>query len=141
MFSQCVQIMLNYAGSDQRLEDLFSNTSILSKGKNVLRGLQGVENVYTQHTVHLAQTLDAMLKGKLKDPLYAFVDGAPSKDRPQEIIVFMIGGCTYSESRTVALFNQQNPGVRVILGGTTIHNSASYLHECVESSRRWTFRT
>lgn len=50
----------------------------------------------------------------------------------------MIGGATYEEARTVTLFNQDpgsvmegagiNPGtVRVILGGTCIHNSSSYV--------------
>lgn len=49
--------------------------------------------------------------------------------RPQDIIVFMIGGTTYEESLTVHNLNKQNPGIKIILGGTTIHNSASFLEE------------
>ena len=56
--------------------------------------------------------------------------------RPQDVIIFMIGGITYEEARTVALFNQDpvaasnggitNPaGTRILLGGTCVHNSSS----------------
>ena len=56
--------------------------------------------------------------------------------RPQDVIIFMIGGTTYEEARTVALFNQDpvaasnggitNPaGIRILLGGTCVHNSSS----------------
>lgn len=48
----------------------------------------------------------------------------------------MIGGTTYEEARTVAIFNQdpaassggiQNTaGTRLLLGGTCVHNSSSY---------------
>jgi len=55
--------------------------------------------------------------------------------RPQDIIVFMLGGTTYEESRAVALLNQRlaneregGPGgTRILLGGSTVHNSASYV--------------
>ena len=41
----------------------------------------------------------------------------------------MVGGVTYEESRYVSEMNTANPGVRVLLGGTTIHSSASCLEE------------
>lgn len=37
---------------------------------------QGVENVYTQHTPHLSQTLENLFKGRLKDTTHPFLDGA-----------------------------------------------------------------
>jgi hypothetical protein len=37
--------------------------------------LQGVENVYTQHAPHLSQTLEHLLRGRLKDTSYPFVEG------------------------------------------------------------------
>ena len=43
--------------------------------------------------------------------------------RPQDVIVFIIGGATYAEAQAVASFNQSTQGVRIILGGTTVHNS------------------
>lgn len=40
----------------------------------------------------------------------------------------MLGGTTYEESRTVALLNQQLAGqTRIIIGGSYVHNSKSFL--------------
>jgi hypothetical protein len=36
----------------------------------------------------------------------------------------MVGGATYAEALEITKLNQQNPSVRIVLGGTTIHNSA-----------------
>lgn len=43
--------------------------------------------------------------------------------RPQDIIVFVIGGATYEEALTVYNLNRSTPGVRIVLGGTTVHNT------------------
>jgi hypothetical protein len=88
---QLVYVFLNIAGSDQRQDDLFSTESLLAKGRSALKGLkvfktqhciarhtndaQGVENVYTQHTPHLSQTLENLFKGRLKDTTHPFLDG------------------------------------------------------------------
>ena len=37
--------------------------------------------------------------------------------------MFVIGGATYEEALTVYNLNRTMPGVRVVLGGTTIHNT------------------
>ena len=57
--------------------------------------------------------------------------------RPQDVIIFMIGGTTYEEARTVALLNQEpntasnssvpTSGARLLLGGTCVHNSSTYV--------------
>lgn len=97
-----VNIMLGFAGAEQRQDDLFSNENFFSRGKSALKGLkvrlslippscglspsrseliimiaieQGVENVYTQHKPHLAETLDLLLRGRLKESSYPFIDG------------------------------------------------------------------
>ena len=36
--------------------------------------------------------------------------------------MFVIGGTTYEEALTVHNLNKNNPGVRIVLGGTTVHN-------------------
>lgn len=46
----------------------------------------------------------------------------------------MIGGTTYEESLTVHNLNKQNPGIKIILGGTTIHNSTSFLEEIQQAT-------
>jgi hypothetical protein len=42
--------------------------------------------------------------------------------RPQDVIVFIIGGTTFEEALTVHQLNKSSPGVRVVLGGTAVHN-------------------
>ncbi|KAG6332811.1 hypothetical protein ID866_6275 [Astraeus odoratus] len=118
--ARLVYVCLNIAGADQRQDDLFSTESLLAKGKSALKGLKGVENVYTQHTPHLSQTLENLLKGRLRETSYPFLD---------DVIIFMVGGATYEEARTVALLNQDagNTGTQILLGGTCVHNSSSYL--------------
>ncbi|KAI0632402.1 Sec1-like protein [Trametes polyzona] len=136
--AKLVYVLLNIAGSDQRQEDLFSAESLLAKGRSALKGLKGVENVYMQHTPHLSQTLENLCKGRLRDTTHPFLDGAGPNaglQRPGDVIVFMIGGTTYAEARVVALLNQESAsggpsaaaGTRLLLGGTCIHNSSSFL--------------
>jgi vacuolar protein sorting-associated protein 45 len=43
--------------------------------------------------------------------------------RPQDVIVFIVGGVTYEEALVVHTLNRTTPGVRIVLGGTTVHNS------------------
>lgn len=134
--ARLVYVMLNFAGADVRQDDLFMNENFFSRGKSAIKGLKGVENVYTQHTPHLSQTLDLLLKGRLKESSYPFLEGdeAARSQRPQDIIVFMLGGTTYEEARAVALLNQRMAGeaggpggTRILLGGSTVHNSKSFL--------------
>ena len=39
-FNQLIGSMIEFAGSDQRQDDLFSNESLLSMGRNVFKGLK-----------------------------------------------------------------------------------------------------
>lgn len=48
---------------------------------------------------------------------------APPVYRPQEVVIFIIGGTTYEESRSVAQLNASNSGIRFIIGGTAVLNS------------------
>ena len=43
--------------------------------------------------------------------------------RPQEVILFIVNGATYEEAKEVAKYNAMHPHVRILLGGTTVHNS------------------
>jgi len=131
---------MNIAGSDQRQDDLFSTDSLLAMGRSALKGLQGIENVYMQHAPHLSQTLENLFKGKLREASCPFLDGAginAGLQRPQDVIIFIIGGATFEEARTVALLNEAllgtsgatgststHAGLRLLLGGTCIHNSS-----------------
>jgi len=146
-----VYALLNITGTEQRQEELFAVENLISKGRSVLKGIKGVENVYTQHSPKLAQTLEQTLKGRLKDTSYPFLELTKpgpnqSLQRPQDIIVFMIGGTTYEEARAVTLLNRDlsspaaggsgigGAGARILLGGTCVHNSSSFLEMLAASS-------
>ncbi|KAI0695976.1 Sec1-like protein [Cytidiella melzeri] len=145
--ARLVYVILNIAGSDQRQEELFSAETLLAKGRSALKGLKGVENVYMQHTPHLSQTLENVLKGRLRDATFPFLEGAGPNaglQRPQDVIVFMVGGTTYEEARTVSLLNQESsangsytPGTRILLGGTYVHNSSSFVEMIRLASLNW----
>ena len=81
-FMQMIDDMVHFAGVDKRQGDLFSNESFLSIGRNVFRGLKGVENVLTQHVPQLGAILENLLKGKLKEAAYPYLEPAIAlKDR------------------------------------------------------------
>ncbi|KAK6257667.1 hypothetical protein QUC31_001126 [Theobroma cacao] len=118
-----VQFLLKQAGVDKRTSDLYGNRDLLNIARNMARGLKGVENVYTQHQPLLFQTMESITKGRLRDVDYPYVGNHFQQGRPQEVVVFIVGGTTYEESRSVALQNASNSGIRFILGGSAVLNS------------------
>uniref|UniRef100_A0A2K5SDR0 Vacuolar protein sorting 45 homolog n=1 Tax=Cebus imitator TaxID=2715852 RepID=A0A2K5SDR0_CEBIM len=132
-YRKLVSAVVEYGGKRVRGSDLFSPKDAVAITKQFLKGLKGVENVYTQHQPFLHETLDHLIKGKLKENLYPYLGPSTLRDRPQDIIVFVIGGATYEEALTVYNLNRTTPGVRIVLGGTTVHNTKSFLEEVLAS--------
>lgn len=118
--------------------DLFESSSIFSGARDRFKGLKGVENVYTQHSPRLEATLQNLIKARLKEQQYPFVEGGgTTRDKPQDIIVFMIGGATYEEAKMIAQVNASFPGVRVVLGATAMHNTTTFLEEVDDAVKSW----
>jgi len=130
-----VRTLLKQAGFDKRTGDLFGNRDLFNKARNMARGLKGVENVYTQHQPLLAQTIESIVRGRLRDIDYPFVGNHFQQGRPQDVVIFMVGGTTYEEARTVHMINATQTGTRVILGGTIVQNSTSFLNDLEEMQR------
>lgn len=129
-----VNVILRYGGSKARASGLYGDANIMSKmTKSFMTSVQGVSNVYSQHVPVVMDTIQSVMKGKLKQDNYPFAikpkSPAPDTVVPEEIIIFMVGGTTYEEATKVSEFNEQNPNVRVILGGSTVQNSTSFLEE------------
>ncbi|KAF2884618.1 hypothetical protein ILUMI_21554 [Ignelater luminosus] len=135
-----VSNILEYAGSHARQNDLFSVGDAVKITKRFFKGLSGVENVYTQHKPVLYETLEELLKGRLKEELYPYLSNHQINGRPQDVIVFMVGGTTYEESLVVHTFNKNYPGTHIVLGGTTVHNSSSFLEEIDQAMKDVTRR-
>jgi vacuolar protein sorting-associated protein 45 len=115
--------------------------------KSCATALQGVENVYTQHTPLLMQTLESVAKGRLKDVEYPSIDKSampaqPTKvQAPKLVVIFIVGGTTYEEARAVTELNAQSErhegwasGIKFVLGGTSVQNSTSFMHDLGEMS-------
>jgi len=135
-----VSVMLRYGGSKSRGPGLYGdrNNIMSNLTKSFMTSVQGVQNVYAQHIPLLMDTIQFVTKGKLRRDTHPFVPGSvktvpgvsPETLMPDEIIVFMVGGVTYEEGTKISEFNQANRGkIQVILGGSTVHNSTSFLEE------------
>lgn len=105
--------------------------------RSVFRGLKGVENVYTQHTPLLSATLSMISLDRLDPSSYPYMAGSQDetlnlqaafkRTPPREVIVFIVGGSTYEESKCVHDWNERNPHMRVVLGGSAVLNSDMFL--------------
>eukprot|EP00238_Polyblepharides_amylifera_P006241 CAMPEP_0196576828 /NCGR_PEP_ID=MMETSP1081-20130531/5998_1 /TAXON_ID=36882 /ORGANISM="Pyramimonas amylifera, Strain CCMP720" /LENGTH=398 /DNA_ID=CAMNT_0041895539 /DNA_START=98 /DNA_END=1294 /DNA_ORIENTATION=- len=128
--------VLQAAGAETRTGDLFGTKTFSARASKMVSSLKGVDNVYTQHQPLLSQTLENLAKGKLKEADYPTLGTAmQTRERPLEVVVFLVGGTTYEEARAVAQLNLQaarEGGMRVTLGGTMVHNSKSFLDHISE---------
>ncbi|BFF89300.1 vacuolar protein sorting-associated protein 45 [Drosophila madeirensis] len=141
--AQIVPALIEYAGNHVRQGDLFNMVRITDAVKltrNLIKGLKGVENVFTQHTPLLKETLEDIFKGRELDPVFPAINSelVPFRRPPQELVVFIIGGATYEEALAVHQLN--NSGYKIILGGTTIHNSQSFINEVLTATNGIQFK-
>ena len=91
----------------------------------------------------MEKTLSLLTKGRLREQTHPFIDHSTGpgssgggtgaavaqalKEKPQDVVVFVIGGATYEEGKLVAGVNESLPGVRIVLGGTSVVNSGMFL--------------
>mmetsp|Transcript_16400 Transcript_16400/g.55827 ORF Transcript_16400/g.55827 Transcript_16400/m.55827 type:complete len:570 (+) Transcript_16400:155-1864(+) len=134
---ELVRAVVKYGGEARRSGDLFGSRSLFAKASKMMGGLKGVDNVYTQHTPLLSSVLEQLGKGKLKEQDYPSLAGGATP--PRDVVVFVLGGTTYEEARAVHLFNQgarkDGHGLRVLLGGTGVINSAAFLEALAEMGK------
>ena len=135
LYLRVIRDIVSIAGEECRTGDLFGNRNFFARASKLVGGLNGADNVYTQHQPLLVQTLENIYKGKAKESDYPYINGIRgSKDaKPQEILVFIVGGITYEEARFVAQMNDSCQGVHVILGGNTILNSTKFVDDLAKA--------
>eukprot|EP01087_Luapelamoeba_hula_P003470 TRINITY_DN13278_c0_g1_i1.p1 TRINITY_DN13278_c0_g1~~TRINITY_DN13278_c0_g1_i1.p1 ORF type:complete len:564 (+),score=111.57 TRINITY_DN13278_c0_g1_i1:78-1769(+) len=125
-----VSSLITYAGASKRQGDLFENANLLRIARSsMMRGLKGVNNIYTEHVPALKNILMNLVAGNLKENEYPCPTAIP-REKPQDILVFVVGGATYEEAACVRSLNE-NPqfGARVVLGASTLHNSHTFINE------------
>ena len=79
---------------------------------------------YTLFIHFTVQVLEDLLKGRLRSQLFPCL-GSQYEGRVSSVVVFVIGGFTYEEAHTVFQINTSLK-VQVVLGGTSILNSAAF---------------
>nr|CDS26705.1 vacuolar protein sorting associated protein 45 [Hymenolepis microstoma] len=133
----------DHPSSQQRVGntgDLLSNPSVsnatnavASITKRLVKGRKNVENVYTQHEPLLSELIRELMQGQLPEsafPTLAHGQGpSPSAYPAKQIIVYILGGVTYEEALAAHKLMSSNLGLSIILGGTTVHNSESFLDQ------------
>ena len=85
-----------------------------------------------QHIPLFVETVDQLVKGRLSQSVYPRVEDRHITDpatAAKDIIVFIINGSTFAEEAAFERYCMSVSGVRVILGGTFVHNSESMLKE------------
>lgn len=125
--------ILSFAGAkgtgDSTTSDLLSADNVKSFTKKVIKGLKGVENIYTQHSPVMKEVVQELARGRLKASLYPYLGTVQLNERPREIIVFVVGGATYEESLAIHQLNQSLPTTQIVLGSSSVHNMSSFLEE------------
>ena len=81
LFFKFINKLLIFSRSNSQDADLFSNHNAIALTKRLIKGLKGIENVYTQHVPLVKQLLDQLLKGKLKESNYPFIGLNSFKDK------------------------------------------------------------
>jgi vacuolar protein sorting-associated protein 45 len=138
-----LRYVLKACRADARVGDLFSDRSMTSRFASLAKQhLKGVENVYTQHTPPLVGLLERLVRGRLPELDYprAERNASPQAPKlPRLVVAFVIGGTTYEEAKAVAELNAAgergegwSAGVRLLLGGTSLQSSTSFLKDFQE---------
>ncbi|EKX54512.1 vacuolar protein sorting 45B [Guillardia theta CCMP2712] len=135
------EILLRECGAGARTpqSDLFNRgvNAVVSQGFKSITNNAGSDNAYMLHQPLLEKILKSVEKGRLPEDKYPFrpcstykeaVDAMRAFKRgPSELIVYIVGGATYAESRVVSKFNDENRHCRVILGGSCFLSTHSFL--------------
>eukprot|EP01064_Diplonema_japonicum_P004462 TRINITY_DN1290_c2_g6_i1.p1 TRINITY_DN1290_c2_g6~~TRINITY_DN1290_c2_g6_i1.p1 ORF type:complete len:583 (+),score=112.28 TRINITY_DN1290_c2_g6_i1:58-1749(+) len=116
--------VLKYGGSHVNgglIDDEKKLSNIL---RAAVKGMQDVENIYTQHDPNLKKIIQNAIKGKLSFESFPSVSTQQaqpvSPGKLKEFIIFLVGGVTYEETKIAATLMSEIPGLRIVIGGTDV---------------------
>ncbi|OHS99075.1 Vacuolar protein sorting-associated protein 45 [Tritrichomonas foetus] len=133
-FPSCEPLMdaiIKIAGNEKRgPDDVFGSRRKLTQLFTDIRALCVEQSqVLDQYKCLLASIIDRIKKGQLSVENYPYMGTKKSDSfRPRRVVVFYMGGTTYYEMRTAAQAND----IDVIVGGTAVHNAASFIRSEVQ---------
>lgn len=103
--------------------------------RKLAQGIRGIDNVLTRYRPTIYKIIEDARRCKLKESQFIHQNETiqQSKNGLQELIIFVIGGATYDEALCVDKVNQSQTKLRVIIGGTSIHNFSSFIDEVTDA--------
>jgi vacuolar protein sorting-associated protein 45 len=131
--------LIEYAGRESR-DKSWNNLMAKAKKRDAIKRMATFwkdapdVNIFLRHQPLIVGLLDKAFAGELDEADFPQQCG-PDIDSPTEVIVFIVGGATYCEAAAVAKYNQEHPGKKVVLGGTCVHNSESFLQLVAQQPR------
>ncbi|RCN31049.1 Sec1 family protein [Ancylostoma caninum] len=130
-----VRALLRYGGSARRKSDLFGEGSTMEMTKRFIKGLKGVENIYTQHEPYIKTIMENVARGKLSEQQYPYVTGDITSSRQDNLIIFIVGGATFEEALFVRSQNEKRMqgggGPAVTLATTFMHNTTRLFYSTI----------
>lgn len=139
-----LRIILKQCSAEKRIQDIFGDRTMGGRIAALAKQhLRGVENVYTQHVPPIVSLLESAVKCRMGDGDYPLASressGIIQSKPPKLVVVFIVGGTTYEESKAIAELNTMSAknegwqsGVKFILGGTGVQNSSAFLNDFSE---------
>lgn len=128
---EMVDSLLDYAGSDKRSSwnNLMKKQSKRERVSRILDFMKDIPDVnkYLRHQPLVVDLLDKAFAGQLDEEDFPFQSQGHEIQYPTEVVLFIVGGATYCEAAAVAHYNKTHSGKRVVLGGSCLHNSDSFL--------------
>jgi len=144
-----LDVIFDYAGTAKRTKEVsFGGSDLFTGIVTMVKGsVTQVENALTQHKPMMAKTIEEAKTGRLMESRYPAATSVPvfqqtgnAQQQPgtipavRELIILMLGGATYEEAAYVANVNNSPamgsaPQFKVLLGGTFLHNSKTFLEE------------
>ncbi|CAB3410118.1 unnamed protein product [Caenorhabditis bovis] len=129
--SQIVKNLLRYGGNSRRSNNLFGEGLTNQITKKIMKGIKGVENIYTQHEPYLKRIIESIRSRNEQLENYPLVD--IDVQRYDNVIIFIVGGATFEEAAFVRSLNDKRSqglgGPSVILSSNTVLNTKSFIEE------------
>jgi len=138
MASRAIDMLMRMSSKDKRVGDLFRNRSVMGSLQSTFQNIN--TEWYRMHLPLAYHTVKDAIAGKLKPDSYPFAGGQAygslgSYVPPREIVLFVVGGCTYAESRALAQLAKEMPGSTFVLGGTTVLNSRKFVQDLLDAAQ------
>ena len=130
MYSEAINQILSFC--DNKTVSKSLGTNIGEKAFKIYQDyFNNIPNVYEQHVPLVVKLVEEALKNKLNDMEFPFVDSAPLRQAPTNVVVFIVGGVSPAEAKHFRALNEKYEDSFFLLGGSSLVNSRKFLHDYI----------